>query len=343
MSRFEPVKTAVIGAGGMNIATGCHLPATASSEIVELVALCDISSDVEEYAAKYGVNAYRDYDAMLQDEEIEMLQVVTPDWCHAEHAIRALQAGKHVLLQKPMCTSFEELERLKAVKEQTGLHLQVVQSERRRSVFVLMRELLQQGAIGEMRHFESVNTGRRWPQPNPESPYLTTQLGSVWRHNGMHDLDLASMYVGARPVAVQAIINRNPEGEPEYLGVAENFVLAKVDFDNGLTASVEMNSMLTQQELPESTSIRLIGTEGEMRGGWGVPEIVITHRDEVKSRRVKVPSEDEDGWQQAFRSAIEDFARTIRDGQIREPTLELSCSITEILLRALESARHMGE
>ncbi len=341
MSRFEPVKTAVIGAGGRNIATGCHLPATESSEIVELVALCDISVEVEAYAAKYGVNAYRDYDAMLRDDDIEMVQVATPDWCHAEHAIKALEAGKHVLLQKPMCTSFEELERLRAVKEQTGLHLQVAQSERRRRPFVLMRELLQGGEIGELRHFESVNTGRRWPQRNPESLYLTTQLGSVWRHNGMHDLDLAAMYVGALPVAVQAIINRNPEGEPEYLGVAENFVLAKVDFANGLTGSLEMNSMLTREALPTSTSIRLIGTEGEMRGGWGVTDIVIKRRDEEESRRVELPPAEEDDWQQAFRSLIEDFAWTIRDNRTREPRFELSCSIMGILLSALESARHM--
>ena len=343
MADFKPVKTAVIGAGGRNIATQCHLPATRASEIVELVALCDISPEVEKYAAEYGVDAYQDYDAMLQDPDIEMVQVVTPDWCHPEHAIKALEAGKHVLVQKPMCTSFEEIEQLKAVRERTGLHLQVVQSERRRRITVLIKELLKQGVIGELRHFESVTIGRRWPQRNPESLYLTTQLGSAWRHNGMHNLDLAAMYVGAPPVAVQAITNRNPEGEPEYLGVAENFVLAKVDFANGVTGSFEMNTMLTREELPVSTFTRLVGTEGEIYSGRDVEGIVIKRRDQEEIQRVEAPPIDAEDSEQSFRSLIEDFARTIRDGQIREPMFELSCSIMEILLRALESSQQMEE
>ena len=339
---FESVGVGVVGAGRPNIATQNHLPAIRASEMLRLVAICDPLPGVEEYARQYGARAYRQYEDLLADPEVEMVQVATPDWLHAEQAIEALEAGKHVLVQKPMCTSLAEVAAMRAARERTGRHLQVVQNTRRRHRARAIHRLLQEGAVGRLVHLEEVSVGRRFPLRDMGSPYCTAQAGSVWLHNGMHVLDTAALYAGAAPVRVRAVANRNPEGQPEYLGAAENLVAARVDFANGVTGAFTSNTTQTRDDLARHSLSRYIGLEGELYSGPGVEGLVLTRVDEEpRPVDLEEPSLEED-VEQSFRTAFEDFARTIRDGEAREPALELSCAVMECLLSGLASAAEMG-
>jgi len=339
---FEPVGVGVVGAGRPNIATQNHLPAIAASSLLRLVAVCDRLPGVEEYARQYRVRAYRQYEELLADPAVEMVQVATPDWLHAEQAIQALEAGKHVLVQKPMCCSLEEVAAMRAARDRSGRHLQVVQNTRRRYRARALYRLLQEGAIGKLLHLEEVSVSRRFPLREMDTPYYTSGTGSVWLHNGMHMLDTAALYAGAAPVRVQAVANRNPEGRAEYLGAAENLVAARVDFANGVTGAFTVNTTQTRDDLARHSLSRYIGLEGELYSGPGAEGLMLTRVDEeTRIVEVREPQPEED-VEQSFRSAFEDFARTIRDGAVREPALELSCAVMECLLCALASAREMG-
>ena len=339
----RPVNVAVLGAGRPNVAAQNHLPAIAASPLLRLVALGDRLPGVTAYAAQYGVKAYQEYDDLLADPEVEVVQVATPDWCHAEHTIRALEAGKHVQVQKPLCTSPDEVRVIREARERTGRQVQVVLNTRRRQVARLLKGLLDEDAIGQLVHVEQVHVGRRYPLRDRESPYYTTQAGSVWLHNGMHVLDTAAMYAGSAPVSVQGIVNRNPEGEAELLGAAENFVLAHIDFANGVTGTFEHNTMMTSADLPATGYTRLLGTEGEIYTGRGVDGVAVWRADGEETRvlqpEVQAP---EDDVEDSFRTAFEDFARTVRDGREREPSFELSCRVMEVLFEALVSAEGMA-
>ena len=342
MADFEPVRVGVVGAGRPNIATQNHLPAIRSSRMLRLAAVCDRRPEVEEYGRQYGARSYRQYEDMLADPEVEMVQVATPDWLHAEQSIQALEAGKHVLVQKPLCCSIDEMAAMRAARNRSGRHLQVVQNTRRRHRSRAVHRLLREGAVGQLVHLEEVSVGRRFPLAEQETPYYTTGIGSVWLHNGMHVLDTAALYAGAAPAAAWAVANRNPDGPAEYLGAAENLVAARVEFANGVTGAFTSNTTQTGDGLARHSLSRYIGLEGELYSGPGVEGTVLTRVDEeprVVDLGGRPPEID---VEESFRTAFEDFARTIRDGQVREPSLELSCAVMECLLTGLESAATMG-
>lgn len=107
MSRV--VKVGIIGCGG--IANGKHLPGLSKVKEVEMVAFCDLEIEKAEKAAKeYRIDdakVYIDYKELLKDENIEVIHVCTPNRSHSFITIDALEAGKHVMCEKPMAKTSE--------------------------------------------------------------------------------------------------------------------------------------------------------------------------------------------------------------------------------------------
>jgi predicted dehydrogenase len=119
------LRVGVLGAGP--IAQFAHLESCVKARNADLYAICDAAPDLlARMSATYEpTKSYSDYEAMLADPEVEAVIVAISDSFHVSMAIRALEAGKHVLCEKPLGTSVEEVEALKQVVELTGLTLQV--------------------------------------------------------------------------------------------------------------------------------------------------------------------------------------------------------------------------
>ena len=98
------LKIGIIGCGG--IANGKHMPALKTVKDVEMVAFCDIVKErAEEAAEKFGTadaKVYEDYKELLKDESIDIVHVCTPNRSHSFITIDSLEAGKHVMCEKPM-------------------------------------------------------------------------------------------------------------------------------------------------------------------------------------------------------------------------------------------------
>ena len=96
---MRKLKIAFIGTGG--ICTGCHLPHYAARDDVEIYAVCDILPDrANTVASKYGVgHVFKDYNEMLKLDEIDVVDVCTPNDVHSPAAVASLNAGKHVLVK----------------------------------------------------------------------------------------------------------------------------------------------------------------------------------------------------------------------------------------------------
>ncbi len=109
----KTLKIGIIGCGG--IATGKHLPSLAKQKRAEIVAFCDIILErAEEAAAKFGAEGsqvYSDYRKLLENKDIEVVHVCTPNDSHSEITVAALEAGKHVLCEKPMVKPPSRLEK----------------------------------------------------------------------------------------------------------------------------------------------------------------------------------------------------------------------------------------
>jgi predicted dehydrogenase len=119
------LRIGVLGAG--QIAQAAHFESCTKARNVDLAAICDIADDLRErMAATHGVTkTYADYDSMLADRDIDAVIIATADAFHVPASLRALEAGKHVLCEKPVSMSIEEAEHLKRAIDRSGRVFQV--------------------------------------------------------------------------------------------------------------------------------------------------------------------------------------------------------------------------
>jgi predicted dehydrogenase len=145
---MERIRVGLIGVGG--IARLHHLGYKNNPQ-AELKAVCDIDKTlVQQRAAEWGVQkAYTDYRQLLADPSVDAVEVITPHHLHARMGIEALEAGKHVSMQKPMAVSVAECDSLIAAANRSGRLFRVFENFRYYPPLVKAKELLDSGAIGE--------------------------------------------------------------------------------------------------------------------------------------------------------------------------------------------------
>ena len=120
---MKKLGVAVIGTGfwGKN-----HARVYKEIESTNLIAICDVNAErAKNIANQFGVKAYTDCQQMLKDKEVEALSVCTWSTVLAQEALKALEAGKHVLVEKPMAANSKQAEKLLKTAEENGLHLTV--------------------------------------------------------------------------------------------------------------------------------------------------------------------------------------------------------------------------
>lgn len=161
MSEVKSIKKtgcAVIGYGGMG---GWHTRYILESDVAELCGIYDIDPAKSELARKNGIRAYGSLEELLADEKIVFVTIATPNDVHAELAIKALRAGKHVITEKPVVMNSEELEAVISVAKECGRLFTVHQNRRWDIDFRMMREAYLSGKLGRVFSCESRIHGSR--------------------------------------------------------------------------------------------------------------------------------------------------------------------------------------
>lgn len=157
------VKVGIIGCGG--IANGKHMPSLKKLENVQMTAFCDIIAERAEKAAKeYGTadaKVYTDYKELLEDKEIEVVHVLTPNREHADITIDALYAGKHVMCEKPMAKTAADARRMYEAAEKTGKKLTIGYQHRQKAQSIYAKEYIDTGALGEIYYANCLAVRRR--------------------------------------------------------------------------------------------------------------------------------------------------------------------------------------
>lgn len=149
---MDPLRVGLIGSGF--IAKQKHLPAwKKAAGTAEVVALCDPNAaQAEALALEYSIpKVYTDFETMLAELNLDAVDICTPPRTHADLAVRALQAGSHALIEKPMAISTAECDRIIAAAQAAGRKICVAHSDLFYPSFLKARELLAKGAIGEFR------------------------------------------------------------------------------------------------------------------------------------------------------------------------------------------------
>ena len=162
----ETILVGIIGTGG--IAGGKHMPALSKLDGVEMTAFCDIEeSKARAAAARFGTadaKVYTDYRELLQDPSIDVVHVLTPNDSHAEITVAALEAGKHVMCEKPMAKKAADARRMLEAARRTGKKLTIGYQTRQSAESQYLKKICAAGDLGEI-YFARANALRRRAVP----------------------------------------------------------------------------------------------------------------------------------------------------------------------------------
>jgi len=149
------LRIGIIGAG--KVVRVRHLPETKMNPHAEVGAVCDIvKSRAEEMAQEYDCQAYTDYHELVRDPHLDAVIVAATNNTHAEMTIAALEAGKHVMCEKPMATSLEDAQKMIDAAEKAGKQLMIAHNQRLEPANRKAKEIIQSGKLGKVLTFSSV-------------------------------------------------------------------------------------------------------------------------------------------------------------------------------------------
>jgi len=269
------IKIGVIGTGGMG---NTHGRAYTGMRRVKLTAACDVHEEaVNRFAKTYKVpQVFTSVDEMLAHADIEAVSVVTPDGDHASVSLAAIRAGKHVLCEKPLATSYADARKMAQAAKRKGVINMVNFSYRNAAAIHRARRLVEEGSIGRPVHIHgaylqswlSSNCWGDWRKQKSFQWRLSTRHGSkgVLGDVGVHLLDFALYPVG--PAShVRCSLKTFPKHPGNRLGEyvldANDSALMEIGFKNGALGTLHTTRWATGHT--NSVAVDIYGDEGGIR------------------------------------------------------------------------------
>ncbi len=235
---------------------------------IELVSVCDTNADVlKEHEEKYNVSGYSNLEAMLKQEQLDIVTLCTPSGVHPYQAELAAKFGINVMTEKPMATRWADGVRMVRACDEAGVRLFVVKQNRRNSTLQLLKKAVNEKRFG---HIRMVHINVFWTRP--QEYYDQAKWRGTWELDGgafmnqaSHYVDLIDWLIG--PVdSIQAMTSTTRDIEVEDTGVVN------VRWRNGALGSMAV-TMLTYPKNMEG-SITILGDKGTVRvGGVAVNDI----------------------------------------------------------------------
>jgi len=221
-------------------------------------------SDVSADAARRdlpSIRVYRDYRELLRDPSIEAVDVVTPNHLHGEVGVAALEAGKDVLLEKPMAVTVAECDRLVAAAERSNRVLTVGHELRVSTQWAAIKSLLDAGEIGHPL-YALVTLFRHPYRPGSGGwRYVADRVGSWILEEPVHFVDFVMWYFESvgDPISVLAVGN----SKNRQAGMSDN-VSAIIRFPRGVYAVITQ----TLAGFEHHSAVEIVGMEGAIRTWW---------------------------------------------------------------------------
>lgn len=197
---------------------------------------------------------------MLAEDVVDMCVVITPHNTHANLAIQFLQAGKHVVTEKPMCLTYNEAEKMIQAARQNDLMLSVFHNRRWDGDFMAIKQCIDDGIIGEVFHIEAFFGD--WSEPGDSWRADKKVSGGAFYDWGAHFVDWALNLV---PEAKMETINGFFHQEPVWKEMTnEDQVQALVRFDTGCVADIQLSSVA----FVSRPRWRILGSRGAIEDWW---------------------------------------------------------------------------
>lgn len=290
----------------------------------------------EKLVAELGLDCriYDDYDALLADDEVDIVSVTTPNFLHASDAIAAAQAGKHICLEKPAGINEEELDELGAAVEKAGVTSVVSFVLRWNQQVINIKNLVQRGALGELFYCETdywhgmgdVIRADRWIAKKDLA-------GSAMLTGGCHAVDMARNYMG-EVARVSAQSHSNPSLGLEY----DPATVCIVEWESGAIGKI---SSILEIVSPYRFNVKLMGSEGTALGNevysrWLAPQ----QQDYFEIPCIEPSSGDVE--HHPFQQEIDHLVECILAGRDCVPNIADGIRTSRVCLAADRSAANRG-
>jgi UDP-N-acetylglucosamine 3-dehydrogenase len=279
---MKKLGVAVIGTGfwGRN-----HARVFKELEETELLAVCDINAERAKNVAKqFGVRAYTSMGKLLKRKDVEAVSNCVWSLNLAKETLKALKAGKHVLVEKPMATNVKQAEKLLETAEEEGLHLSVGFLMRFIPGIQHMKNAIEDKTIGNL----VCATAKRvseWPE----------RIGDVGvvKDTAIHDIDIIRYLFGEEPIAVYA-----KTGSMKYKKF-EDYAQIMLTFEGGKSAFIESNWLTPYK----TRTLVVTGSKAIMKLDYITQELTI--EDAKKTIQPRYP------WQEPLKLELQHFANCI--------------------------------
>lgn len=267
------VRIAVIGAGSIS---DMHLRSYQNNKEAELVAICDLNEErARAKADKYGIGRiYTDYKELLASADIDAVSICTWNNSHAPISIAALEAGKHVLTEKPLCKTVAEALEVEEAVRRSGKTLQVGFVRRYASNTGIVKSFLDNGELGDI-YYAKASCIRRLGNPGGWFSDIERSGGGPLIDVGVHVIDLCWYLMGRPKVksisgnTYNRLGNRANVRNLAYYKAAdydashntvEDMANAMIRFENGASLLVDVSFTLHAKE--DELTVKLYGDKG---------------------------------------------------------------------------------
>jgi predicted dehydrogenase len=257
---MKPVGFGVIGTGIVGGAWHAHVYHQMPQ--AKLVAVCDLNEKLaKDIAQKYDVeHVYTDYRELLKNPDIQAVSIATPDFAHREIAVAAAEAGKHILVEKPLATNVEDAEAIMDAVNKAGVKLMVDFHNRISPPFSTVKGSIENGELGDVKYIYARLSN---------TTFVATQMlpwagksSALW-FLASHTFDLSQWLLADKPKRVYAV---SREGVLKSKGIdTEDFHVAIIEFENGAVVTLE-NSWILPETEPNVFNFKLevVGSKGSM-------------------------------------------------------------------------------
>ncbi|MDI9547221.1 MAG: Gfo/Idh/MocA family oxidoreductase [Chloroflexota bacterium] len=334
----ELLKVGVIGVGGI---VKVHMPGWHASEHAEVVAGSDVAGDVlDTWGRIHGVEKlYTNPADLIADPDIDIIDICTPNMYHTDMAVAALDAGKHVICEKPLAPTPKDIRRMIEARDRSGKLLMTAQHFRFKGSSQAMKRELETGALGDIYHARSWMIRRGWIPVRPGFVYKKNSGGGPCIDIGVHILDLTLWFMGnPKPVAVSGVakapLAKHPGAFSMWGGAlvpgdmdVEDFAAAFVRFENGATLVLEVAWLMHHETTGEDMQMWLYGTEAGSH--WPSCKFMETNYDtkQMYNRTLQLTA---DSMEPHALECIE-FARCVAEGLPSPVPAEQSLQVLSIL------------
>ena len=346
----DTINVAVVGCGGISES---HLAGYAKNPHANIVALCDLNPEAADRRGEaFGVPKARRFtdvrEMLAAVPEIDAVSVCTWNAAHADCAIAALEAGKHVLCEKPMSVSVEDAERMKAAADKSGKLLMLGFVRRFGNDCDVLKDFIDKDYFGEI-YYAKATYLRRKGCPGGWFGDKSRSGGGPLIDLGVHVIDLCRYLMGnPRPVSVYgatfdklgeraniktkaAYVSQTRAEKPVY--DVEDLATAMIRFDNGAVLQIEASFSLNIEK--DEGTIQLFGTKA---GAKLDPELSIYGEMNGYMTNVKLSQSTALSFDGLFENEINHFVDCVRTGAPCRNPAEDGVTLMKILCGIYESA-----